>query len=174
MGSIFDSVASLYDDGGVVLLVIVVISIVAWSLLFVKWIAVRARTAELNEASQIDVRINRSTLAMWIDGERGSIFEGFGPIHVSAALLPLLGLLGTVMGMLETFEVIKIEGTGDPRLMADGIRKALLTTQAGIFTALTVLVGARVLNSRAARLERSVELALQRAGSKANHRSAPL
>lgn len=54
---------------------------------------------------------------------------------------PLLGLLGTVGGMMITFESITQFGVGDPTVMAQGISKALLTTQAGLLVAIPVLLG---------------------------------
>jgi len=65
-----------------------------------------------------------------------------------AALLPLLGLLGTVLGMLLTFDVIARHGTSSPSLLAGGIRQALLTTQAGLFSALLLLFFHHLLLSR--------------------------
>ena len=55
-------------------------------------------------------------------------------------MAPLLGLLGTVIGMIETFQSITLYGTGDPRLMADGISKALVTTMFGLFVAIPMVL----------------------------------
>ncbi|MCL2282057.1 MAG: MotA/TolQ/ExbB proton channel family protein [Fibromonadales bacterium] len=57
-----------------------------------------------------------------------------------AAIAPLLGLLGTVMGMVHTFETIQSFGFGNPVLLADGISEALLTTQAGLLVAFPLLL----------------------------------
>ena len=53
-----------------------------------------------------------------------------------AATAPLLGLLGTVMGMIELFDVITMHGTSDPKLLAGGISIALVTTEAGLIAAI--------------------------------------
>ena len=53
-----------------------------------------------------------------------------------AALGPLLGLLGTVVGMIEVFQSITLYGTGDPKTMADGISQALVTTVWGLLAAI--------------------------------------
>lgn len=63
-----------------------------------------------------------------------------GAIKIIAAVAPLLGLLGTVIGMIETFQSITLYGTGDPRLMADGISKALVTTMLGLFIAIPLVL----------------------------------
>ncbi|NVK22390.1 MAG: MotA/TolQ/ExbB proton channel family protein [Kangiellaceae bacterium] len=68
--------------------------------------------------------------------ETPKIERGINLIKVIAALGPLLGLLGTVTGMIEVFQSITLHGTGDPRTMADGISKALATTVWGLFAAI--------------------------------------
>jgi biopolymer transport protein ExbB len=69
--------------------------------------------------------------------------ERFGAaITVFAAVAPLLGLLGTVTGMITTFDVITEFGTGDPKLLAGGISEALITTKLGLMVAIpTLLIG---------------------------------
>lgn len=64
---------------------------------------------------------------------------GIGIIKVFAALAPLLGLLGTVTGMIEVFQKITMFGAGDPKLMAGGISTALVTTVQGIVTAIPLV-----------------------------------
>jgi len=67
--------------------------------------------------------------------------ERFLPtLSVFAAIAPLLGLLGTVTGMIETFQVITRFGTSDPKLMAGGISEALITTQLGLAVAMPIIV----------------------------------
>lgn len=68
--------------------------------------------------------------------ETPKIERGINLIKVIAALGPLLGLLGTVVGMIEVFQSITLHGTGDPRLMADGISQALVTTVWGLLAAI--------------------------------------
>ncbi len=62
-----------------------------------------------------------------------------GGIKLLAAVAPLLGLLGTVTGMIETFQAITLFGTGDPKLMAGGISQALITTVLGLVVAIPLL-----------------------------------
>ena len=67
--------------------------------------------------------------------------ERFLPtLSVFAAIAPLLGLLGTVTGMIETFQVITRFGTSDPKLMAGGISEALITTQLGLAVAMPIII----------------------------------
>ena len=60
-------------------------------------------------------------------------------ITILIAICPLLGLLGTVTGMISVFDVLAVTGTGNPRAMAAGISKATLPTMAGLLIALTGL-----------------------------------
>jgi biopolymer transport protein ExbB len=63
-----------------------------------------------------------------------------------AAIAPLLGLLGTVTGMIDTFHVITMHGTGDPRLMSGGISEALVTTMLGLSVAIPLMLSQTLLN----------------------------
>ncbi|HJL14177.1 MAG TPA: MotA/TolQ/ExbB proton channel family protein [Sandaracinaceae bacterium LLY-WYZ-13_1] len=78
-------------------------------------------------------------------------------IAACAAIAPLLGLLGTVTGMISTFEVITVHGTGNPKLLSGGISVALVTTQFGLIVAVPLLLAhavlSRIVQRRGARLE---------------------
>ncbi len=69
-------------------------------------------------------------------------------LAVIAAAAPLLGLLGTVTGMISTFDMISIFGTGDPQVLSGGISEALITTQLGLMVAVPVLLVHNYLSSR--------------------------
>ena len=71
-----------------------------------------------------------------------------GAIKVIAAVAPLLGLLGTVTGMIATFQAITLFGTGDPKLMAGGISQALVTTVLGLTVAIPLVLLHSVVASR--------------------------
>ena len=78
-------------------------------------------------------------------------------LKVLAAVSTLLGLLGTVTGMINTFQVITIHGTGDPKLMAGGISEAMVTTQVGLAIAIPVMMMAAFLSGRARRIALDME-----------------
>ena len=83
-------------------------------------------------------------------GGRESIIleKRVGMLSTIANLSPLLGLLGTVSGMIKTFKVMA-QGGGNPSLLAGGIAEALITTAAGLCVAIPVLVGYRILKDKA-------------------------
>jgi len=92
---------------------------------------------------------------------------GLNFLKLGAAIAPLLGLLGTVTGMIQTFQAMMIYGTGDPQLMAGGISEALVTTMLGLIAAIPLLV----LHSFCASIARGIQNTLeeQSAGIVARH-----
>ena len=74
-----------------------------------------------------------------------------------AAITPLLGLLGTVIGMIRVFGVITAQGVGEPRLLAGGISEALITTAAGLTVAIPSLLFHRFLRGRVDELVLTME-----------------
>ena len=96
--------------------------------------------------------------------------RGLGMIGICAAVAPLLGLLGTVVGMIDTFQSITLFGAGDPRVMSDGISQALVTTQLGLSVAIPIVLLHSLLSSKSGRLlhtleEQSAGMIALRAGS---------
>lgn len=84
--------------------------------------------------------------------EASFLNRGLATVAVLAAVSPLLGLLGTVTGMIETFQSITLFGTGDPKLMSGGISQALITTQLGLAVAIPLVLFHSLLTGRANRL----------------------
>jgi len=78
-------------------------------------------------------------------------------VGMLATIAPLLGLLGTVTGMIETFQAITIFGTGDPKVMSTGIAEALITTQAGLGIAIPLLLLHHFLKRRVIALVEDME-----------------
>jgi biopolymer transport protein ExbB len=105
---------------------------------FERWHALRTDDPKRNRRLRIALtRGFHDTLGRWL-----------AVIRVITAILPLLGLLGTVAGMITTFEVMTVFGTGNIRGMADGISQALVTTMAGLLAALSGLYFANDLEQR--------------------------
>jgi len=78
-------------------------------------------------------------------------------IKAVSVVAPLMGLLGTVTGMIRTFQIIMLYGTGDPRLMAGGISEALVTTMLGLFVAIPLVLLHAFIMSSAKRIMDVVE-----------------
>lgn len=90
--------------------------------------------------------------------------EEIGPLEKRLHLLaiigyiaPMIGLLGTVTGMIDAFRNLSTFGTGDPSLVADGISKALLTTAAGLSIAIPAIVVYNLLNKKIEDIEENID-----------------
>jgi biopolymer transport protein ExbB len=87
-----------------------------------------------------------------------SAIDRFGSfVLVIAAVAPLLGLLGTVTGMISTFDIITEHGTGDPKLLSGGISEALVTTMLGLIVAIPLLLLGNLLSGWAQKIKDSME-----------------
>ncbi len=89
--------------------------------------------------------------------QRPTLDRHLAAIAVLASIAPLLGLLGTVIGMVDTFDVLAVFGTGNVKGLASGISVALVTTQSGLLVAIPGLLLSAYLYRRAARLEMRLE-----------------
>lgn len=89
--------------------------------------------------------------------ETAPLESGLSFIKVTYVIAPLLGLLGTVVGMIATFQMITLFGTGDPKSMAGGISQALVTTVLGLVVAIPLTILHSVLQSMAKRQTQILE-----------------
>jgi len=96
----------------------------------------------MDEEELLQLKLDEAVLA-----EIPALERGNGLIKLLAATSPLLGLLGTVTGMILTFQAISLFGTGDPKLMAGGISQALVTTVLGLVVAIPLLFGHSLVNT---------------------------
>lgn len=155
-----EHLAALYrffETGGPILLVIFFVSILLWILILERyWYFMIGYEKKLNAIANIWLkRQDKSswTSSMLREGLLSEIYiaarHNLIPIAAIIAVLPLLGLLGTVTGMISIFEVINIFGTGNARGMADGISRALLPTTAGLVTSISGLYFSSDLSRRA-------------------------
>lgn len=146
----------LFRRGGPVMICIAGVSLLAWTL------ALRALWRSTNHLAIIERTrddLTSNPRARFIAMARAIRLEH--TVWAVAALgttLPLLGLLGTVLGMLISFEVIQVHGTGQPRLLAGGIGQALLTTQAGLLTAVPVLFFHHIIRDRVRLIRHEIEM----------------
>lgn len=109
------------------------------------------------EREQLDDIVNEAIL------HESTHLERFGSlILVIAAVSPLLGLLGTVTGMISTFDVITEFGTGDPKLLSGGISVALVTTEIGLIVAIPALLIGNILSGWADRIKDDMQKAALR------------
>lgn len=102
-------------------------------------------------------RENMALLNSLIARETERLGRHINYIYALASIAPLLGLLGTVQGMISTFDAISIYGTGNPRALANGIAEALITTQSGLFVSIPGLFMAGFLRRRIFRISQRLD-----------------
>ena len=152
-----DRLSRLFEQGGPLLWAILALSTLMWILILERYWFLRRREPELREqlvaAWQAGPRNDRALrprlLHRYTDRMRSELNRHLLTIRTLTAILPMLGLLGTVTGMITVFEVITVFGTGNTRGMAAGISEALVTTLAGLATALPGLYLASRLEQKA-------------------------
>ena len=143
----FTSLLDFFDRGGPVIIVLFVLAIVMTSLLIERLFFFISELKDLSDTSVQEVSAYKDVNS-WVLNKIKS--KNISVINVAAnrnllliqgliALCPLLGLLGTVTGMIEVFDIMAITGTGNARAMASGIAKATLPTMTGLFISIVGL-----------------------------------
>lgn len=154
-----EAVRDFLELGGQVLVLVAFLTIAMWVLIFERLLYLRTRHSKLiqHALAAWEARDERRSWHAHQIRERliSSVAQGLeqrlAVIRSCVALCPLLGLLGTVTGMIEVFEVMAIWGSGNPRLMASGVAKATVPTMAGMVAALSGLAMSAYLQKTAVR-----------------------
>lgn len=152
-------VRDFLEMGGTVLLVIMAMTLVLWAMIYERFSFLRGPFDALAAHYQADWQARKEHKSwaahrqreMMISDARLRAEANLAQIKVLVALAPMLGLLGTVTGMVEVFDVMAVTGSGNARAMAAGISKATLPTMAGMVVALSGLFFTNVLERKAAR-----------------------
>ncbi len=147
LGEAWISIQDFFDAGGDVLVWIALLTFVLWTLIIERFLYRR-----IGHASEITrvcaVWKQRRDKSSWyahqirrslISQVSARCHQFVGSIHTLVALCPLMGLLGTVTGMMEVFEIMALTGSGNARAMASGVSKATIPTMAGMVAALSGL-----------------------------------
>lgn len=168
MAALMEALANIkafVDSGGPVLLAIAGLTFVMWTFIFERlWFYRGALSNHVNGAlSQWEGRNERRSWnarqvrTSLISGVSEKINQNLDLIGTMVALCPLLGLLGTVTGMITVFNVLAVTGGGDAKSMAAGVSQATIPTMAGMVAALSGVFGTTVLNRIAARENQLLE-----------------
>jgi len=141
----FEAIRGFMELGGDVLSVIAVVIFAMWVLIVERLVYFRTTLKDETKLA-FDRWEARAERKSWhahqireamISRVKMAANTGLPMIQTLVALCPLLGLLGTVTGMIEVFGVMAISGTGNPRSMAAGVSKATIPTMAGMVGALS-------------------------------------
>lgn len=140
-----DMIREFLETGGVVLNYIGILIFVMWVLILERIIYLKISYKKYKN-SIVKSWINREDRNSWnaeqiriaiISRAKQSLNQSLPTIQAFVALCPLLGLMGTVTGMIEVFDVMAISGSGNARSMASGVSKATIPTMAGMVGALS-------------------------------------
>jgi biopolymer transport protein ExbB len=154
-----ETIRDFVELGGPVLRVIGYVTLFMWILIVERLVYFRTKhRALVRQAHNYwDERLDYSSwkahqIRTWIISQVSANAErNLAMIKTCVALCPLLGLLGTVTGMIEVFEVMAISGSGNPRSMASGVSKATVPTMAGMVAALSGVAMSAYLENKARR-----------------------
>ena len=119
------------------------------------------------ENKSVDTDTLELKMAEAVFKETPELNKGLLIIKVISVVAPLMGLLGTVTGMINTFQAITLYGTGDPKLMAGGISQALVTTVLGLTVAIPTTLLHTIVSGRSRRVSQIIQE--QGAGIIADH-----
>lgn len=154
-----ETIRDFMELGGNVLFIIGFLTLFMWILIVERLIYLRSGHKRL-AARALMLWEGRSDQGSWnahqirtrlISQVSAKVERNIPLIQTCVALCPLLGLLGTVTGMVEVFEVMAISGSGNPRSMASGVSKATIPTMAGMVAALSGVAMATYLQRKAGR-----------------------
>jgi biopolymer transport protein ExbB len=153
----FVAIRDFFESGGDVLYAILAVTVLMWTFIFERiWYFYFVLPKRVSTVRTIwDERAD--TTSWHANQIRAALISEVGLesrrflllIKTLMAVLPLLGLLGTVTGMIAVFDVMAIAGTGNPRLMAAGVSKATIPTMSGLVAALSGLYFAAWLEKKA-------------------------
>lgn len=142
---LWESVRDFISTGGDVLYVVAVVLLIMWALMVERWyfLTVEFPKIRKNIISNWDARIDTTSWSAhrirdaWVSEASELLNARMLIIKTLVAMCPLIGLLGTVYGMINVFDTMASQGTGNPRLMAAGISMATIPTMAGMVAALS-------------------------------------
>lgn len=165
MSGIIEVILAFMDKGGNVLWLIAALVFFMWTLIFERlyyfsasWKKDRAHVVAAWEHRAERRSWNAKQVRMkLLSSSRELINDNMAVITTCVALCPLLGLLGTVTGMIEVFNVMAVTGGGDAKSMAGGVEKSTIPTMAGMVAALSGLFANTYLQRIAAREQQFLE-----------------
>lgn len=159
------NIADFISNGGIILFVLLIVAAVLWYLIierlffvFVKYPKVKQVALQRwDDRSDHSSWFAKGVRSMLISETSKSIAKSVLTIKTLVALCPMIGLLGTVYGMIQVFDVMALEGTGNARSMASGVYKATLPTMGGMVVALSGIYFSAQLETLARRERRELE-----------------
>ncbi|MBU0923883.1 MotA/TolQ/ExbB proton channel family protein [bacterium] len=137
------------DRGGIIVYILIFLNIIGFTIMFWKLVVIalssNKREFLINEiitfAKENSSEFKKDSIENFINRKIRKLEFGLNTVKIIASIAPLLGLLGTVIGVLESFDSITKSGLGDPSIFSSGISVALITTIAGLIVAIPHYIG---------------------------------
>lgn len=161
---IWESIRDFISTGGDVLYVVMVALLIMWTLMVERFWFLNAVYPKMKQEIIDKWTARKDTTSWyahrirdaWISEASDKLSARMLLIKTCIAMCPLIGLLGTVTGMISVFEIMAVQGTGNPRLMASGISMATIPTMAGMVAALSGMFVVTRLESRVKRAKETL------------------
>ena len=137
------------DRGGIIVYILIFLNIIGFSIMFWKLVVIALfKNKRENLVSEIIIfakensqEFKKDSIENFINRKIRKLEFGLNTVKIIASIAPLLGLLGTVIGVLDSFDSITKSGLGDPSIFSSGISVALITTIAGLIVAIPHYIG---------------------------------
>ena len=137
------------DRGGIIVYILIFLNIIGFTIMFWKLVVIalssNKREFLINEiitfAKENNEEFKKDSIENFINRKIRKLEFGLNTVKIIASIAPLLGLLGTVIGVLDSFDSITKSGLGDPSIFSSGISVALITTIAGLIVAIPHYIG---------------------------------
>lgn len=160
-----DAIRSFIDSGGPILIVIAGLTFVMWTLMLERFFFYKGTLGKIIDGTigRWEARPERTSWnahqirTAMISRVSEKINANLDLLGTLVALCPLMGLLGTVTGMIQVFDVLAITGGGDAKSMAAGVSRATIPTMAGMVAALSGVFGTSYINKVAQRENQLLE-----------------
>ena len=137
------------DRGGIIVYILIFLNIIGFTIMFWKLVVIALfKNKRENLVSEIIIfakensqEFKKDSIENFINRKIRKLEFGLNTVKIIASIAPLLGLLGTVIGVLDSFDSITKSGLGDPSIFSSGISVALITTIAGSIVAIPHYIG---------------------------------
>jgi len=137
------------DRGGIIVYILIGLNIIGFTIMLWKLVVLTMAQSQRQKMAQkcIDFvnennrEFDKKSLQNTLDIQIQKLEYGLGTVKIIASIAPLIGLLGTVVGVLTAFDAIAKQGLGDPSVFSGGISVALITTVAGLIVAIPHYIG---------------------------------
>ncbi|WP_245600581.1 MotA/TolQ/ExbB proton channel family protein [Sulfurospirillum arcachonense] len=153
------------NRGGIIVYILIALNVIGYSIMLWKLVIITVAKFNKESVAQNIIKMVKSyndkyenkTFQNALDKYVHKLESGLNTVKIIASTAPLIGLLGTVVGVLNSFDSISKAGLGDPTIFSTGISIALITTVAGLIVAIPHYVGYNYLIGFIDRLEHTIE-----------------